>query len=133
MGTESSGKRRLTRRRVLKAGATALGGGTALLTGMPEAGAQNAQAPAVLANTQTGRTFRGLVRHANTIDVQQMRLRGDSTTPRTKGPSSLFEALATWASRSAPAWSPRLSTAATTRLLPHKARPRRPVSRRAPT
>jgi S-(hydroxymethyl)glutathione dehydrogenase / alcohol dehydrogenase len=75
MGTESSGKRRLTRRRVLKAGATALGGGTALLTAMPEAGAQNAQAPAVLTNTQTGRTFRGLVRHADTIDVQQMRLR----------------------------------------------------------
>ena len=39
MGTESNGKRRLTRRRVLKAGATALGGGTALLTGMPAVGA----------------------------------------------------------------------------------------------
>src|SRR6188508_463110 len=74
MGTESNGKRRLTRRRVLKAGATALGGGTALLTGMPAAGAQNAQAPAVLTNTQTGRTFRGLVRHDSTLDVQQMRL-----------------------------------------------------------
>ena len=74
MGTESNGKRRLTRRRVLKAGATALGGGTALLTGMPAVGAQNAQAPAVLTNTQTGRTFRGLVRHDSTLDVQQMRL-----------------------------------------------------------
>ncbi|HYJ95660.1 MAG TPA: hypothetical protein VEV86_13605, partial [Vicinamibacterales bacterium] len=74
MGTESNGKRRLTRRRVLKAGATALGGGTALLAGMPAVGAQNAQAPAVLTNTQTGRTFRGLVRHDSTLDVQQMRL-----------------------------------------------------------
>ena len=74
MGTESNGKRRLTRRRVLKAGATALGGGTALLTGMPAVDAQNAQAPAVLTNTQTGRTFRGLVRHDSTLDVQQMRL-----------------------------------------------------------
>ena len=46
MGTESNGKRRLTRRRVLKAGATALGGGTALLAGMPDVDAQNAQAPA---------------------------------------------------------------------------------------
>ena len=74
MGTESNGKRRLTRRRVLKAGATALGGGTALLAGTPAVGAQNAQAPAVLTNTQTGRTFRGLVRHDSTLDVQQMRL-----------------------------------------------------------
>ena len=71
----SNERRRLTRRGVLKAGATALGSGTALLTGIPEAGAHNAQAPAVLTNTQTGRTFRGLVRHANTLDVQQMRLR----------------------------------------------------------
>ena len=80
MGSESNGKRRLTRRRVLKAGATALGGGTALLTGVPEAEAQNAQAPAVLTNAQTGRTFRGLVRHGNTIDVQQMRLRAIDPT-----------------------------------------------------
>jgi hypothetical protein len=29
---------------------------------------------AVLTGTQTGRTFRGLVRHANTLDVQEMRL-----------------------------------------------------------
>ena len=74
MGTESNGKQRLTRRRVLKAGATALGGGAALLTGAPELAAQQAQAPAVLTGTQTGRTFRGLVRHDNTLDVQQMRL-----------------------------------------------------------
>jgi S-(hydroxymethyl)glutathione dehydrogenase/alcohol dehydrogenase len=74
MGTESNGKQRLTRRRVLKAGASALGGGAALLTGAPGLGAQQAQAPAVLTGTQTGRTFRGLVRHDNTLDVQQMRL-----------------------------------------------------------
>src|SRR5678815_1382139 len=74
MGSESTGKQRLTRRRVLKAGATALGGGAALLSGSPMADAQNAQAPAVLTNTQTGRTFRGLVRHGSTLDVQQLRL-----------------------------------------------------------
>ena len=74
MGSESTGKQRLTRRRVLKSGATALGGGAALLSGSPMADAQNAQAPAVLTNTQTGRTFRGLVRHGSTLDVQQLRL-----------------------------------------------------------
>jgi len=74
MGTESNSRRRLTRRRVLKAGATALGGGAALLTGASGLGAQAAQAPGVLTGTQTGRTFRGLVRHDSTLDVQQMRL-----------------------------------------------------------
>ncbi len=72
MGTGNH-KRRLTRRRVLKAGATALGSGAALLTGAPGLAAQ--QAPAVLSGTPTGRTFRGLVRHDSTLDVQQMRLR----------------------------------------------------------
>jgi len=80
MGTESNDKRRVTRRRVLKAGATALGGGAALLTGAPELSAQAAQAPAVLTGTQTGRAFRGLVRHDATLDVIQMRLR--PTDPR---------------------------------------------------
>src|SRR6188474_3319012 len=74
MGSESTGKQRLTRRRVLKSGATALGGGAALLSGSPTADAQNAQAPAVLTNAQTGRTFRGLVRHGSTLDVQELRL-----------------------------------------------------------
>jgi hypothetical protein len=78
MGAESNGNTRLTRRRVLKAGATALGGGAALLTGA--AGTQAQQAPAVLTGTQTGRTFRGLVRHSNTLDVQSLRLR--PTDPR---------------------------------------------------
>src|SRR5215204_2808948 len=73
MGTRSKGTTRLTRRRVLTAGATALGGGAALLTGAVATPAQ--QAPAVATGSQTGRTFRGLVRHGNTLDVQPMRLR----------------------------------------------------------
>ena len=71
MDNRSSRRRRLTRRDVLKSGATALGGGSAILTG---ASAPGAQAPAVLTGTQTGRTFKGLVRHSNTLDVQDMRL-----------------------------------------------------------
>ena len=74
MGTESNGSGRLTRRRVLKAGAAALGGGTAVLAAAPALDAQAAQAPAVLTGTQVGRTFRGLVRHGTALDVQQMRL-----------------------------------------------------------
>jgi len=67
-----NGKRQLTRRRVLKTGATALGGG-ALALGSGAAGGA-AQAPAITTGTQTGRTFRGLVRHDATLDVQEMRL-----------------------------------------------------------
>jgi S-(hydroxymethyl)glutathione dehydrogenase/alcohol dehydrogenase len=63
----------LSRRNVLTRGAAALGGGAALLTSSGAANAQ-AQAPAVLTNTQTGRPFRGLVRHATTLDVQELRL-----------------------------------------------------------
>jgi len=69
--TPSSNGRRLSRRHVLKSGAAALGGGAALLTGEPES---TAQAPAVATGSQTGRTFKGLVRHANTLDIQEMRL-----------------------------------------------------------
>jgi S-(hydroxymethyl)glutathione dehydrogenase/alcohol dehydrogenase len=61
----------VSRRRVLKTGATALGGG-ALALGA--GAAAQAQAPAIGTGTQTGRTFRGLVRHAATLDVQEMRL-----------------------------------------------------------
>jgi S-(hydroxymethyl)glutathione dehydrogenase/alcohol dehydrogenase len=67
----SSRSKRLSRRNILKTGAAALGGG-ALLSG--SAAAQNSQAPAVLTGTQTGRTFRGLVRHTTTLDVQELRL-----------------------------------------------------------
>ena len=77
MDNRSSRRRRLTRRDVLKSGATALGGGAAMLTGAPAPGgnvAQAAQAPAVLTGTQTGRTFKGLVRHSNTLDIQDLRL-----------------------------------------------------------
>jgi S-(hydroxymethyl)glutathione dehydrogenase/alcohol dehydrogenase len=38
------------------------------------AAAQNPRAPAVVTGTQTGRTFRGLVRHDTTLDVQELRL-----------------------------------------------------------
>ena len=65
-------KRLVSRRQALKRGAAALGGGAALLGGTSTAGVQ--QAPAALTGTQTGRTFRGLVRHSNTLDVQEMRL-----------------------------------------------------------
>jgi len=75
VGKKSNGRERLTRRRILKAGATALGGGTALLSGTTELGAQLGQAPAVLSGAQTGRRFRGLVRHGTTLDVQELRLR----------------------------------------------------------
>jgi S-(hydroxymethyl)glutathione dehydrogenase/alcohol dehydrogenase len=65
----------VSRRQALKSGAAALGGGAALLAGAPAARARNAQAPAVLTGTQTGRSFRGLVRHGTTLDVQELRLR----------------------------------------------------------
>lgn len=68
----SSRSKRLSRRNILKTGAAALGGGAALLAG--SAAAQNSQAPAVLTGTQTGRTFRGLVRHSTMLDVQELRL-----------------------------------------------------------
>ena len=77
MGTRPKGKKQLTRRGVLKTGATALGGGALLLGngGTPlDAAPAQAQAPAVATGTQTGRPFRGLVRHEATLDVQEMRL-----------------------------------------------------------
>ena len=66
----SQSKARVSRRKMLKT--AALGGGGALLAG--PAAAQGAQAPAVLTGAQTGRTFRGLVRHSTTFDVQELRL-----------------------------------------------------------
>ncbi len=74
MGTRSTHRRRLTRRQVLKTGAASLGGGMAMLTGAPALEAQPGQAPAIGTGTQTGRTFRGLVRHGTTLDVQELRL-----------------------------------------------------------
>jgi S-(hydroxymethyl)glutathione dehydrogenase / alcohol dehydrogenase len=67
-------KRPVSRRHMLRAGAAALGGGAAYLTGAGTAGAENGQAPAVITGSQTGRTFRGLVRHSDTLDVQELRL-----------------------------------------------------------
>jgi len=76
MGTRPKGKRQLTRRGMLKTGASALGGGALLLGGgsLDVAAAAQAQAPAIATGTQTGRTFRGLVRHDATLDVQEMQL-----------------------------------------------------------
>jgi threonine dehydrogenase-like Zn-dependent dehydrogenase len=70
MAHEQKSKRRLSRRQILRSGAAALGGTGALLAGTAAA-AQN-QAPAVRTGTQTGRTFRGLVRHDTTLDVQEL-------------------------------------------------------------
>ena len=68
-------KSKVSRRKLLRAGAAALGGGAAYLTGAGAASAQGQQAPGIVTNTQTGRTFRGLVRHSNTLDIQELRLR----------------------------------------------------------
>jgi len=57
---------RLSRRHLLQTGAAALGGGVALKA--------QAQAPGIITGTQTGRTFRGLVRHSTTLDVQELTL-----------------------------------------------------------
>jgi hypothetical protein len=63
---------RLSRRHLLKSGAAAgAAAGAAVLGG---GGALRAQAPGVITGTQTGRTFRGLVRHSTTLDVQELRL-----------------------------------------------------------
>src|SRR3989442_8222634 len=71
MAYEQKSKRRLSRRQILRSGAAALGGTGALLAGATAAPRQGA---AVLTGTQTGRTFRGLVRHDATLDVQELRL-----------------------------------------------------------
>jgi hypothetical protein len=49
-----------------------LGGTGALLAGATAAAPKHA--PGLLTGTQTGRTFRGLVRHDTTLDVQELRL-----------------------------------------------------------
>jgi S-(hydroxymethyl)glutathione dehydrogenase / alcohol dehydrogenase len=63
---------RLTRRSLLKNGATVLAGASALAAG--EAAAQS-QAPAVQTNAQTGRRFRGFVRHGTGIGLEDLRLK----------------------------------------------------------
>jgi|SRR5262245_977519 len=68
----SQSRSRLSRRRVLKTGVAALGGGTAWLDATSSV--KTAQAPAVLTGSQAGRTFRALVRHDTTLDVQELRL-----------------------------------------------------------
>jgi S-(hydroxymethyl)glutathione dehydrogenase/alcohol dehydrogenase len=73
-------KRRLSRRNILKTGAAALAGGGVRLKPDTTYAQTSAQAPGVLTGTQTGRTFRGLVRHDSTLDVQELRLL--ATDPR---------------------------------------------------
>ena len=83
MAYEPKSKRRLSRRQILRSGAAALGGTGALLAGATAAAPE--QGPAVLTGTQSGRTFRGLVRHDTTLDVQELRLltrRGSSFEER---------------------------------------------------
>jgi S-(hydroxymethyl)glutathione dehydrogenase/alcohol dehydrogenase len=62
-------KRRLSRRSILATGAAAAVG----VRLKPDT-TYAQQAPAIVTNTQTGRTFRGLVRHGTTLDVQELRL-----------------------------------------------------------
>ena len=77
----ASPKRRalLTRGAVAVAGAAALAGaeaGRAEARPLPEdVAAQGQQAPAIATGTQTGRTFRGFVRHGTGAGIEQMRLR----------------------------------------------------------
>ena len=69
-------RRRLTspdRRALLTRGAAAVAGAAAM-AGDPLR-AQGAQAPAIATGTQTGRSFRGFVRHGTGASVEQMRLR----------------------------------------------------------
>jgi S-(hydroxymethyl)glutathione dehydrogenase/alcohol dehydrogenase len=72
MGPNS--KDRPTRRQILKRGAAALGGGAVLGAPKGSLGAASAQSPALATGTQTGRSFRGLVRHGTTLEVVDMRL-----------------------------------------------------------
>src|SRR5262245_52901901 len=74
MAFQPKPRRAVSRRQVLKRGAAALGGSAAFLAGADTGDAQNRQAPAVLTGTQTGRPFRGLVRHDSTLDIQELKL-----------------------------------------------------------
>lgn len=72
-----SSRRRLgspTRRALLTRGAATLAGAAAMGAGQSVV-AQAGQAPAVATGTQTGRAFRGFVRHGTGAAVEQMRLR----------------------------------------------------------
>src|SRR5712692_1107394 len=73
MISEPKTTRAVSRRHVLRTGAAAIGGGAAALAGTTPH-AQDTQAPSIATGTQTGRTFRGLVRHDSTLDVQELRL-----------------------------------------------------------
>jgi len=75
-GGRRAGARTMSRRKWLRSGAAAIGGGAALLSGTGAgAQAQIGGAPAIATGAQAGRPFRGLVRHGTTLDVQELRLR----------------------------------------------------------
>src|SRR5690349_6495014 len=61
----------VSRRAVIRRGAAAVAGGAAALAGQSAAG----QAPAITTGTQTGRSFRGFVRHGTGASVETLRLR----------------------------------------------------------
>src|SRR5580765_276230 len=63
---------RMSRRSLLKTGATALAGAGAIAGAE---GAAQSQAPAVQTGAQTGRRFRGFVRHGTGIGLEDMRLK----------------------------------------------------------
>jgi S-(hydroxymethyl)glutathione dehydrogenase/alcohol dehydrogenase len=64
---------RFTRRKLLKSGAAAIGGGAfAARTGLAD---QGTGAPALAHGTVEGRPFRALVRHGTGLDIQELRLR----------------------------------------------------------
>jgi S-(hydroxymethyl)glutathione dehydrogenase/alcohol dehydrogenase len=65
---DSSG---VSRRALIRRSAAALAGGAAALAG----GQASAQAPAIATGTQTGRSFRGFVRHGTGAGIEAMRLR----------------------------------------------------------
>ncbi|HTM03080.1 MAG TPA: alcohol dehydrogenase catalytic domain-containing protein [Vicinamibacterales bacterium] len=62
----------MSRRAVIRRGAAAVAGGAAALAGGQSIAGQ---APAITAGTQTGRSFRGFVRHGTGASVETMRLR----------------------------------------------------------
>jgi S-(hydroxymethyl)glutathione dehydrogenase/alcohol dehydrogenase len=63
----------MTRRTLLKTGATALAGATAVSTAAAEA--QQPAAPAIQSGTNAGRRFRGFVRHGIGIGLEDLRLK----------------------------------------------------------
>ena len=70
--TSQPSQRRISRRSLLKTGATAIAGAGVVAAG---AAAAQPQAPAVQTGTQTGRRFRGFVRHGTGSGLEDLRLK----------------------------------------------------------